>query len=181
MFIRYIVVILLGFSSPALAQGLTDTKCAEIRAAYGVTPSECQRSAIATPMAMITPVGLPITEPTQEMRQNNVFFTQGGTELSANALLQLQRLAEVLNAPSMQRTCLRLVGYSDSSGSGAINMEVGAKRAAVVQKRLSLLLLNPARIEGVQSMGEQGPLAGLAPDSTWQRRVEIWARNCPGY
>lgn len=114
------------------------------------------------------------------MRQNNVFFTQSGDKLTPEAILQLQRLAEVLNSPTMSHTCIKLVGHSDSSGSELINMEVGTKRAIAVRNRLALLLQNPSRIEVTKSMGETRPLEGLPAESSWQRRVEIWARDCSG-
>ncbi len=168
-----------SLACPVMAQGLTAAECAQIQVAYGVSPSECQAAPAATEIA-VQPV-VSITEPTQDMRQNNVFFTKTGASLDAVGLLQLQRLADLLNAPSMQTICLKLVGHSDSSGGGVVNMEMGAKRATVVQNRLSVLLLNPRRVEAVQSMGEEAPLAGLPSTSQWQRRVTIWARECRSY
>ena len=155
---------------PAGAQGLTAGDCAEIRAAYGIVPEACREGAVAAAPER--------TMPTEDMRRDNVFFTQGGTELDEAALLQVVRLAEVLNTRPMRGTCLRLVGHSDSSGEALLNLEIGAKRAVAVQNRLALLLDRPGRIEATQSRGEEAPLPGLPAASPWQRRVEIWVREC---
>jgi len=163
----------------AAAQRLTVAECAQIRATYGVIPAECREVTDYTPASILPRTQL--TEPTHDMRQNNIFFTQSGSALDSSGLLQIQRLADFLNAPSMQNVCLKLVGHSDTSGSAALNLEMGAKRATAVQTRLSILLLSPGRIEGIQSLGEEQPLAGLPPNSKWQRRVTIMARDCPRY
>lgn len=170
---------------PALAQALSSTECKEVLQTYGVLPSSCPtsgsaRDEVATEQAPTTSARL-LDEPTQEMRQNNIYFAQGGDRLTPRSILQLQRLASVLNSPSMSHACIRLVGHSDSSGSDLINMEVGAKRAVAVRNQLALLLQDPSRIEETKSMGEASPQAEIPAESAWQRRVEIWARDCPGY
>lgn len=187
---KHILFVLFSLANPVAGHALSTSDCAQIQAIYGVTPSKCSAIA-AQPFQLGTPGGatpvmvaprpiVPISEPTLNMRQSNVFFTQSGAELDSTALLQLQRLADLLNAPAMQNVCLKLTGHSDSSGSNLVNLEIGAKRAAAVKNRLALLLRNPARIEVVQSMGEDIPLPGLDGNSVWQRRVTLWARDCPG-
>ena len=172
-------LLVLAGTDLASAQALSRSECKEVLQTYGVLPSSCPTTtAQETDVAATTPQ--PVLEaPTQEMRQNNIFFTQGGDALSSDALVQLQRLANVLNSPAMHRVCLQLVGHSDSSGSATLNMEVGTKRAFAVREQLRTLLQNSEQIEVAKSMGETSPLDGLSPASAWQRRVEIWARPCP--
>lgn len=172
--------VVMGLTGNALAQGLTASECAQIKRAYGVTPSECRGGAAPLAAAATVPAP-PISEPTQEMRHNNIFFNQSRAALDPSSLLQIQKLADFLNAPSMQQACLKLVGHSDSSGGAVVNMEMGAKRASAVQSRLALLLKSPNRIEAVESKGEEQPLSGLPSTSAWQRRVTIWVRKCNRY
>lgn len=191
MLTRYVSILLLCLTGPAMGQGLSASDCVQIQTSYGVTPTRCQSILGTGPGGTVSQLETSLTrqngsvpqlaEPTREMRQNSIFFTRSGTELSPGALLQIQRLAELLNSPAMQRVCLKLTGHSDSSGSNLVNMEIGAKRAAAVRNRLALLLNNANRIEVVQSLGEDSPLLGLNPGSVWQRRVTIWARDCPGF
>lgn len=177
--------ILLGFFSSS-AVALTANQCSQITTSFGFSPAECDVYSTAA-MQPTFPfsisdrtdvLAIPIEEPTDEMRQNNIFFQGGGDVLSPSALLRIQQLANLLNGETMRHTCISLVGYSDSTGSALINQEIAAKRATAVRNRLILLLRNSAQIEGVRSMGEEGALPGLADDDPWQRRVEIWARNC---
>lgn len=171
MSIKWFFIVLLGLSQGALAQGLSQRECSEIRAIYQITPPQCQ----ATPAAVVTQIG---TQPSRQDMENNVFFNGGGSQLDAKAVSQLQRLANALNTPEMVNACLRLVGHSDASGSADINMEIGYNRAVAVRNMLGPLLSNPTRIQDVQSDGETRPLTNLSAESPWQRRVSIWARNC---
>lgn len=175
MLYRHVIFAVFGLTGPAMALGLSAADCAQIQATYGVMPSQCDGTQNAAYPGRF------ITEPTDDMRQSNIFFVNSGADLDATAMLQLQRLAELLNAPSMQNVCLKLTGHSDATGGRLVNQEMGAKRAAAVKNRLALLMINPARIETVESMGEDSHLPGLREDSPWQRRVTIWARDCSMY
>jgi outer membrane protein OmpA-like peptidoglycan-associated protein len=175
--LKLITIFVFIFSvGPASARGLTAAECSEVTQKYGVVPSECNVKNSIQATALPT-----LNEPTPKMRQNNIFFTKGGAELGPEALLQLQRLAQALDSPAMQNTCIKLVGHSDSTGPNLSNMEIAANRTAVVRNRLSLLLNNSARIDRVETMGEGSPLEGISTDSPWQRRVEIWVRNCSNF
>lgn len=181
-FLRVFSVALAGSTGAVWAQGLSPSECLQIQSIYGITPSSCNNSAAVQsvfPQVQSTPVLTQLNAPTPEMRQNNIFFSEGGDQLTPEALLQIQQLAELLNATTLSRACLKLVGHSDSTGSNLVNLEMGTKRATAVRNRLALLLRNPARIEVVHSMGEVSPMPAFPSDSPWQRRVEIWARHCP--
>ena len=182
LFLRVFSVALAGSTGVILAQGLSPSECLQIQSIYGITPSVCQKPVTAQsvfPQVQTTPALTQLTAPTPEMRQNNIFFSGGGDQLTPEALLQIQQLAELLNGTTLSRACLKLVGHSDSTGSNLVNLEMGTKRATAVRNRLALLLRNPARIEVVHSMGEVSPMTVFPSDSPWQRRVEIWARHCP--
>ena len=120
-----------------------------------------------------------IAELPAALRQDNVFFPDGGAALSADAEKQLALLAEVLATSIFAETCLRLVGHGDSVGSAASNDAMGQRRAAAVGAYLAdAMAAQDLPIELV-SLGETEPLAQFAPESVLQRRVAIWARRCP--
>lgn len=171
MSMKWFLIVLLGLTQAAFAQGLSSRECSEIRAIYQITPPQCDGS----PLAANVSFG---TQPTPQNMENNVFFTAGGSQLDGAAISQLQRLANVLNTPELIGACLRLVGHSDTSGSAQLNLEIGYNRAVAVRNMLGPLLSNPARILDVQSEGEANPLYNLPAESQWQRRVAIWARTC---
>ena len=63
----------------------------------------------------------------------------------------------------------RIIGHTDSKGTDAYNMALGMRRAKAVRDKLLEFGLNPARIVGVESMGESDP---IAPNDTEQGRFE---------
>lgn len=189
MKLRIVSVILMCCLWASTSLALTQEDCRQISQTYGLVPSECEVHAFTNNTNIHPLLGnslapnatAQLSEPSVAMRQNNIFFQQGGADLNPEALLQVQQLANLLNGDAMQRTCVQLVGHSDSSGSSLINWEIGAQRATAVRNRLALLLRNPSQVETISSKGEDAPLVGITPDSRWQRRVEIWARDCPNY
>ena len=54
---------------------------------------------------------------------------------------------------------IRIIGHTDSKGSDEYNMKLGMRRAISVRNKLVEFGLDPARIIGVESMGEREPVA----------------------
>ena len=54
---------------------------------------------------------------------------------------------------------IRIIGHTDSKGSDEYNMKLGMRRAISVRNKLVEFGLDPARIIGVDSMGEREPVA----------------------
>lgn len=167
--LRYAIALLLFGPSVACAQNLTAAECDEILSAYNIVPDGCAGSG-----AVRASDG-----PTQRQKENNVFFAQGGSRLDPKAREQIVLLGKLLESPAMARSCLRLEGHSDTSGSSQVNRDIARKRAETVNAALARQLANPGRILEVTSRGEETPLANLSNESPWQRRVTLWARNCP--
>jgi len=114
-----------------------------------------------------------------DVRQNNVFFPNGGAELDADAQQQLILLAAALASDVFEGTCLRLVGHADSHGDADVNERLALARAETVANYLRQQRIgNSIGLETV-SMGEIEPLPGLDSADRLQRRVAIWARACP--
>ena len=130
--------------------------------------------------AMLILFGAPaIADIDVETRQNHILFDQGGSQLAAPAKDQLGRLSQVLVTSPMDRACLRLVGYSDATGGDAINLSISKARADAVASYLSEQMGSSARILEVEGRGAIEFLTGISPTSPFQRRVAIFARDCP--
>ena len=54
---------------------------------------------------------------------------------------------------------IRIIGHTDSKGSDEYNMKLGMRRAISVRNKLVEFGLDPARVIGVDSMGERQPVA----------------------
>ncbi|MGR3469100.1 MAG: OmpA family protein [Shimia sp.] len=112
------------------------------------------------------------------VRQDHVFFVDGGSALSSEARVQLDRLADALKTPLMRDTCLRLVGHADIGGDADYNLALGRERAeAVARYLLTALPLGSMWIE-TGSAGEMEPMTSHPATHLLQRRVEISARRC---
>ena len=165
-----------GLLAAQAAFGLTSDECQEMRSVYGVAPAGCEVAS-----AQVTPVAFSperASSPTPQQLEDHVFFTQGGAALDSKALAQIALLSQLLNGELLGNACLALVGHSDTSGGEAANMKVAKARAETVGAALQARLDRPARVEKILSAGEVMPLKNLAPQSRWQRRVEIRARRC---
>ncbi|MEE2945142.1 OmpA family protein [Cognatishimia activa] len=168
-----IFVWVVGSSNGLLA--LTASECREILTTYNVTLDECAPTLSSNTLRTTFPTDYP----TGTLAENHVFFPGGGEQLDASARAQLAALARILKGQVMGRSCLHLIGHSDSSGGTNANQTIALRRANNVMQELLRLNVARARIEQVSSMGETRPLAALSDLSKWQRRVEIRARTCP--
>ena len=111
-------------------------------------------------------------------RASHVFFPQGGTQLDREADLSLKRLAQVLDSGVFSKTCIALLGYSDSSGSTAQNLKISEDRAWAVAERLAEYLHDPSRIKRIEGRGAQDFLNDVASTSPFQRRVAVRVKGC---
>ncbi|GGE54137.1 OmpA family protein [Actibacterium pelagium] len=178
-------------ATPVHAQALTEADCKEILVQYGVVAPGCSPAPV-TVAAVVLPPKLPAPaastaafapQPagplTDRLRESHIFFSEGGVSLRAEAQLQLQKLARVLETEPLADACLKLVGHSDSVGAEAANLILSRQRAQAVGRYLATHLQDPARIEQMVGLGEGQPLPGLATTARENRRVEILARQCP--
>ena len=70
---------------------------------------------------------------------------------------------------------IRIIGHTDSKGSDEYNMKLGMRRAISVRNKLVEFVLDPARVVGVESMGERQPVATNETDEGRfeNRRIEF--------
>lgn len=113
-----------------------------------------------------------------EIRQNHILFPNGGTQLDAAAVAQIDLLAKILQAPPLNSACLKLVGYSDASGGQSVNLAISKSRAEAVSAALSAEMGGGDRILETEGLGATDFLAELPATDRYQRRVAILARAC---
>jgi outer membrane protein OmpA-like peptidoglycan-associated protein len=165
-----------GFLAAPAALGLTPKECQDMRTVYGSALAGCGAVTAQATTVSLSPAGA--AHPTIQQMEDHVFFPQGGSALDGKALAQIDLLSQLLNGQLLGSACLALVGHSDTSGGEAANMKVAKARAETVGTALQERLDRPARVEKILAAGESMPLENIAPQSRWQRRVEIRARRC---
>ncbi len=108
-----------------------------------------------------------------------VGFAYDSAELPAQSTAQLQALALGILAldPAAK---IQVVGHTDALGQPAYNDELSRRRAAAVRDRLVELGV-PGRLMIINGLGSRQPAAGLAPEASQNRRVEVLrqAENSP--
>lgn len=106
-------------------------------------------------------------------------FEPGSSRLDAQSTVNVERLAEVLEAGIFGDRSLTFVGFSDGEGGAAANRKIALRRAKVVSAAVlrEATLFDPNRA-GVftKGYGEAMPMA--CDETEWgskvNRRVEVW-------
>jgi outer membrane protein OmpA-like peptidoglycan-associated protein len=161
---------------------LSAQDCALLNAEYGVTPPGCvapqpMKASNAAARRPPPSVVVPSRQLTDEMRENHVFFSGGGSALDEAARTQLTGLINLLNGPRLTSACIRLVGHSDRSGSAAGNRTLSEQRAQMVAAFLAAAL-GTSRITAVEGVGFDQPLTDFPPEARENRRVAIYLGPC---
>jgi outer membrane protein OmpA-like peptidoglycan-associated protein len=109
----------------------------------------------------------------------DVVFDVGRAELRPGAYRTLERLAQVLRQHPERR--VRVEGFTDSTGSEDLNLDLSQRRAMAVRDALVGMGVPPERIE-VRGFGEAFPVASNATVAGRQmnRRVEIVLSDTQG-
>lgn len=102
----------------------------------------------------------------------DVLFSTGRAELQPGGQRSAQQLANVLKQYPERRVLIE--GYTDSTGSDALNMELSQRRAEAFRQALQQAGITPDRIE-VRGHGKEYPVADNATATGRQqnRRVEV--------
>ena len=85
-----------------------------------------------------------------------VFFAVNSAELTSHSKMELGRIVKHMG--NCKKKKIRVIGYTDSTGSSNYNMMLGEKRALAVQDYLLSLGVHPKQIE-IISEGENDPIA----------------------
>jgi len=102
----------------------------------------------------------------------DVLFTTGHAELLPNAGPRMDKLAAFLN--QFPEKSLLIEGYTDSTGSDALNQELSMRRAEAVRAALAQRGVSPTRM-ATRGYGEGYPIASntSAEGRAMNRRVEV--------
>jgi outer membrane protein OmpA-like peptidoglycan-associated protein len=104
--------------------------------------------------------------------KSDILFDTGKSELKPTAKTNLQQMGEIMK--KYPENVLTINGYTDNTGSAAVNDKLSTQRAAAVKDELLLAGLSPSVIT-VQGLGPNNPIADNSnPNGRQQnRRVEI--------
>lgn len=89
----------------------------------------------------------------------------------------LDRLAIVLNSPSMKENCVKITGHTDTVGKAQYNIGLSRRRAKSVYNYLSNLDQVDKTRFTVAAAGESQPLPDKAGASPFNRRVEFSSKS----
>lgn len=105
--------------------------------------------------------------------ESGILFATGKSELSAASKSSLSKFAASLN--SNHQTNVRIYGYTDSTGSDAVNIPLSQQRAAAVLNYLVSQGVSGSRLLA-EGKGSSNPVAdnGTAQGRTQNRRVEVY-------
>jgi outer membrane protein OmpA-like peptidoglycan-associated protein len=109
----------------------------------------------------------------------DILFRPGSAELDPNANATLRQVATYLKANPGRRVLIE--GFTDSTGSAALNQQLSQQRADAVRLALANQGVDPSRIE-IRGMGPAEPIASNASTAgrLLNRRVSIVISNADG-
>jgi outer membrane protein OmpA-like peptidoglycan-associated protein len=123
-------------------------------------------------LAKVKPNRIPITH--QAAKSENgyfIHFTLNSFDLEPEYKSHLDRLSTVLTSEAMLKTCLRVSGHTDTSGSADYNMMLSQKRAIMVATYLADVgKIDPTRVQ-IAALGEKEPLPYIVGHDPHNRRV----------
>lgn len=104
--------------------------------------------------------------------KSDILFDTGKAELKPTAKTNLQKMGEIMK--KYPENVLTINGYTDNTGSLAVNEKLSTQRAAAVKDQLLVAGLSP-QVMTVQGLGPNNPIADNSnPNGRQQnRRVEI--------
>jgi outer membrane protein OmpA-like peptidoglycan-associated protein len=104
--------------------------------------------------------------------KSDILFDTGKFEIKPTAKTNLQQMGEIMK--KYPENVLTINGYTDNTGSAAVNDKLSTQRAAAVKDELLLAGLSPSVIT-VQGLGPNNPIADNSNQNGRQqnRRVEI--------
>ena len=160
---RTATIIALGLlvASPLMARRLTTTQMRENTIRINALEIE-------------EPAPQPVPEPVPDEPVKEIFNLDSGRlnfdfDKSVVKPQYFELLRNVKDYVEQNNLKILIIGHTDSKGTDAYNMALGMRRAVAVRDKLLEFGLNPARIVGVESMGESDP---ISTNDTEQGRFE---------
>jgi len=106
-----------------------------------------------------------------------IHFAFDSADIGLDYRTHLDSLARVLQTSLLEKTCLRVVGHTDSVGSADYNKMLSEQRAGMVRAYLVKDGGIPEARVVMHGSGEQVPLDGVDPMHPQNRRVEFQIRE----
>lgn len=143
-----------------------------------------QKTIIKLPMAG---TAIPIKEPSKRPKIDYkaaksesgyyIHFAFNSEALEKEYRDHLERLAIVLNAPSMKTNCVKITGHTDTFGDASYNIGLSDRRARSVYNYLLTLDNIDKNRFTLAAAGESQPLPDKKGTSPYNRRVEFSSKS----
>jgi phosphate transport system substrate-binding protein len=106
----------------------------------------------------------------------NFRFRTASSQLDNKAIIDVGRVADLLNKPLYRGRYILLFGFADSTGTSDLNLSLSKARAETVAQQLRQLRISPALVTG---FGQELPVDSndTSEGREKNRRVEVWLRN----
>jgi phosphate transport system substrate-binding protein len=106
----------------------------------------------------------------------NFRFRTASSQLDNKAIIDVDRIADLLNKPLNRGRYILLFGFADSTGTSGLNLSLSKARAETVAQQLRQLRISPALVTG---FGQELPVDSndTVEGREKNRRVEVWLRN----
>jgi outer membrane protein OmpA-like peptidoglycan-associated protein len=117
--------------------------------------------------------------PGMVMTPRDIMFAPGSAQLNENAHASIARVADYLKQNPGRRVMIR--GFTDSTGSAALNEQLSQERADAVRLALADEGFDQSRIQ-IMGMGPSEPIASNSSSAgrLMNRRVQIMVSNADG-
>lgn len=103
---------------------------------------------------------------------SGILFPLNGSTLNANAKNDLAKFAQVLKNNSDCEVAIQ--GYTDATGSDAVNVPLSENRAKAVYNYLSSCGVSASQVKSVQGLGSSNPVVDTKAACAQNRRVEVY-------
>ena len=103
---------------------------------------------------------------------SGILFPLNGSTLNANAKNDLAKFAQVLKNNSDCEVAIQ--GYTDATGSDAVNVPLSENRAKAVYNYLSSCGVSASQVKSVQGLGSSNPVVATKAACAQNRRVEVY-------
>ncbi|MGR3514656.1 MAG: OmpA family protein [Paracoccaceae bacterium] len=105
-------------------------------------------------------------------------FQDGSTDLDAQSVSNIQRLADAVSEGMFDGLEVLFVGFSDGAGEPDANLRLSERRARAVRRAVMARVTDGSAEFGIAAFGELMPMA--CDETPWggrvNRRVEVWVK-----
>lgn len=104
-------------------------------------------------------------------------FAFNSSDIPAEYASHLERLSAAFQTPKLEKTCVKLVGHTDTVGSDSFNLNLSQQRANSVRQHMIAAGQISAERIAAEGVGESFPVPSVRGDHQVNRRVEILVKE----